>query len=339
MNGEQLRTRPVRHLDLLALRSLSSEQANKVIGPLPFEAAPGVVKTTLFSARQRVWVAETGRSIVGFAQACPRRYVLGWELVRVSVRARQDPSAALAALIQEVLAYLQGKAIPRLFARTPAESPAHEMLLECGFTHLLSETVFLRPSGNVVDPQDMPTGMRFRMPQDAWPLRQLENSQTPLLVSQLEGLTSLNWSTMRQLPFSKDEPTELVIERDGEIVGWAGWSILGEFVRLGLLSVLDDPDVAAALLEYALNFIAETHPTAQVIVRVRDYQDPLSQTLVDHGFGALGRETLHIKHGRLQMAPAKTSRLFDLAPSLRTLTLERNRASAMRESARAGGSS
>ena len=39
------------------------------------------------------------------------------------------------------------------------------------------------------------------MPQDSWPLRQLENSQTPVLVSQLEGLTSANWS-MPHIVFS-----------------------------------------------------------------------------------------------------------------------------------------
>src|SRR5581483_12225463 len=109
--------------------------------------------------------------------------------------------------------------------------------------------------------------MRYRMPQDAWPLRQLENSQTPLLISQLEGLTSASWSTPKRRLFSREEPRDLLIERNGEIVGWVGWTFLNaghglpDHVRMALLTHGDYGELAAPLLDYALYVTSTKRPT------------------------------------------------------------------------------
>jgi hypothetical protein len=161
----------------------------------------------------------------------------------------------------------------------------------------------------------MPSGMRYRMPSDAWPLHQLESDITPALVRQLEGLTSLAWSMKPQRRWQRDELSELVVERDGTIVGWAGWRerLHQGYIRLGLLAQSDDRDMASALVAHALLAIHAAYPQARVVVRLRDYQMGLHSALLDHNFRELGREALHIKHGRLQLVPKKVSRLFEIA--------------------------
>ncbi|HZT96330.1 MAG TPA: GNAT family N-acetyltransferase [Chloroflexota bacterium] len=320
--------RPATQLDVVSMQRLSTDEESLILAPSPLDEAPGLVWSTVVPGRQRSWIAEDGSGLLGFAQARPRGYVLGWELVRVHARPDADAQRVLAALVQQVLAHLQERGIPRLFARTIPESRGAAAVASCGFSLLTSECFFVREPSKVLPPEEMPTGMRYRMPQDAWPLRQLENSQTPPLVSQLEGLTSLNWSMPPQRRWHRAEPSELVVEREGQIVGWVGWVFRGlpmgdhEVVRLGLLTGTDDADMATSLIQYALHLIGSRHPHARVAVRLRDYQMPLHLSLLDLGFVEAARVSLHIKHGRLQLLPKKASRLLEFAPTVRAFSFE-----------------
>lgn len=323
-----MKTRSARQLDYVAIRKLAGDQRTALLMPSELDDAPGLTKAALVPGRGKTWVAEDSAGIAGFAQARPRKYVLGWEIIRVHVRPDCEPVHVVGALVHEMLGHLQEKGIPRLFARARIDSEGHLTMNACGFTHLTSETVFLREAQKTAPPEEMPIGMRYRMPQDAWPLRQLESSQTPQMISHLEGLTSANWSMPRVRRWGKDQTSELVVERDGELVGWVGWVFVGlgagcqDHVRLGLLAHADDTDMAEAMLEYALHAISGERPTTRIIVRLRDYQMPLNRVLEDHGFTAVFRETLHIKHGRLQLLPKRVSRLLEFVPTVRAFSLE-----------------
>ena len=128
--------------------------------------------------------------------------------------------------------------------------------------------------------------------------------------------------------FKKEEPTELVIERAGEMLGWVGWSFVGstpgekEHARLGLMADGDHVDLAGPLLDYALYTIGAKRPNARAIIRLRDYQLELRAALEARGFQEMARNTLHIKHGRLQVVPKRVGKLFELAPTVRALALE-----------------
>lgn len=326
-----MRTRAARQLDLLSIKSLAGESAVSLLSQMVFDDTPSLVKATLLPGGEKLWLAEDESGILGFTHARPRRFVLGWEMVRLQLRQNIEPDSVVSGLVHEVLQHLQESGIPRLFARAPADSVGHEILLGCGFTHLLSECLYGRQPQKTSVPDETPIGMRYRLPQDAWPLRQLENAQTPVLVSQLEGLTALSWSTPPKRAFRKGEPTELVVEREGELVAWIGWTPAGggpgspEHVRLGLLTQNDDLEMADALLDYGLHAIAAKRPHAGILLRLRDYQLALEPALLDHGFMHVSKDTLHIKHGRLQLVPRRLSRFFDLAPRVRTLSLEPGR--------------
>jgi hypothetical protein len=309
-----VRVRPVRQFDVLAIRNLVSNPQSVLIAPSAFDDAPGLLSAVLTMGRERLWVASDKRGLAGFAQGRPRTYVLGWELIRVHIRPDLEAEAVVAPLVHAVLEHLQEQGIPRLFARTPLDSPAHEALARCGFTHFMSECILLRDPGPTRPPEEMPSGARYRMPEDAWPLHQLESRLTPPLVRQLEGLTSQSISRL----WTQNTPTavshqrnalELVVERDGEIVGWIGWTARPRrgYIHLGLL-IQDQDDageMASALVAYALHTISTSHPQARIVVRLREYQLELRRVLLDYNFVEYGREALHIKHGRLQFMPKK----------------------------------
>jgi N-acetylglutamate synthase-like GNAT family acetyltransferase len=326
-----MKTRVATQLDVISLRRLDTD-GRVVLAPSPLDDGRGVLAAVLVPGGERTWIAENEGpppvGVVGFAQARPRRYVLGWELTRVRVRRDQEAQDVLAALIQEILQYLQDRGIPRLFARTPEDSYANTLLTGCGFTQLLSETVFVRRPSPARPPVDTPVGMRYRMPQDAWPLRQLENSQTPLLISQLEGLTSSSWTMPKHRLSRREEPADLVIERNGEIVGWVGWSFvpaghgMSEHTRLAIMTDAQHTELAAPLLDYALYVVGSKHPASEIIVRLRDYQHSIRPALEDRGFVESARYVLHIKHGRLQVAAQPAGKLFELAPKAHAFAVE-----------------
>jgi hypothetical protein len=328
---DRMTTRLARQMDALRVRRVAANSI-AVVEPTPLDDPRALTSALLVPGGEKVWITEDSSGAVGVAQARPRRYVFGWELVRVQVRRNRDEDLIVAELVQEVLQYLQDRGIPRLFARTPEGADGQGILIRCGFMVLLAETVFVRRPMPARSPATTPAGLRYRMREDDWPVRQLERSQTPPLINQLEGLTSSSWSAARARVLHRNEQTDLIIERDGDIVGWAGWSFVGanqrlrEHARLSLLTDIDHSDLASPLLDYALYAINSKRPNAQVIVRLRDYQESLQSALFDHDFDEGGRESLLIKHGRLEAVSKPARKLFELAPAQRTaLSIERAR--------------
>lgn len=325
--AQPIKARLANQLDLIALRRLDTE-GDAVLAPSALDDTRGVLSSVLMPGGEKTWLAESNAGFLGFAQARPRKYVLGWELTTIRLRPDADHQGVTSALIAESLQHLQDRGIPRLFARTSEDSDGQALLVGAGFTHLLSESVYVRQPAPARPPTDTPVGMRYRMPQDAWPLRQLENGQTPVLISQLEGLTSAGWSMPRRQMFRRDEPADLVIERSGEIVGWVGWTFvnaghsLPEHVRMALLTHTDHSDLAAPLLDYALYVIGAKRPNSETILRIRDYNVPPFSMLGDRGFDESARYMLYIKHGRLQVVTQPTGKLFELAPKARAFAVE-----------------
>ena len=68
------------------------------------------------------------------------------------------------------------------------------------------------------------------------------------------------------------------------------------------MTAVEQMGLASPLLDYALYFVGTKSPNAEIVVRLRDYQTPTSSILIARGFEEVQRDTLFIKHGRVQMA-------------------------------------
>jgi hypothetical protein len=241
----------------------------------------------------RIWIARDQHA-VALLEARPRRYVIGWDVNRLVVRG--DGERVLGPVLAAAIDHLRRRGVPRLFAR--CGDTAADYLKSAGFHALAREYVLVGSGGTGDSDEPLSVDSRYRMPQDAWPLHQLESEVTPPLVRQLEGLTSLDWSTkIRGM-------SEIVIERDGHVIAWIGWGVrLGQgFTQLGMLIHPDHADVAPQLLHHAL----QTSPTGtRFIARVRDYQTEALQTFTDAGFTLVAEEILMLKAALLAEAPSK----------------------------------
>lgn len=252
----------------------------------------------------RTWIARDGMS-AALLEAKPRRYVIGWDITRLVVRGER--SVVLPGVVEAAIHHLYSRGVPRLFARCQDE--ARPELEELGFRPLAREHVLVGRGGARGEVDPLPVDSRYRMPQDAWPLHQLESEVTPPLVRQLEGLTSLDWAQgARGL-------SEIVVESDGRVAGWIGWGASGipGTQQLGILVHPAHTELAQPLLCHVLSQAPEDRG---FLVRVRDYQPEALRALLDTGFTLVGEEILMVRHGRVALAPAERARLRVAVPSV-----------------------
>lgn len=250
-----------------------------------------------FSTGGRTWIARDDDA-VALLVATPRRYVIGWDLALLAVRG--DHRRVLAPAVDAVTRHLQSRGVPRLFAR--CREDAHQELQALGFRVLAREYLLAGTARGTGEADSLPVDSRYRMPQDAWPLHQLESQITPPLVRQLEGLTSRDWSQgARGL-------SEIVVERDGRTVAWIGWDPRkGKTTRqIDLLVEPEYRQLAPDLLEHVLG---QANPGTRFIARVRDYHPETVSVFVDAGFSVVCEEVLMVRHGGVELARTELARM------------------------------
>ena len=250
------------------------------------------------ATRGRTWIARD-RSTVALLEAQPRQYVIGWDVTRLAARGN-DLDTAVECVVSAAVCHLQNHGVPRLFCRSAEDSAA--TLRSLGFYALAREYILLSPQTHDHVSASPPPDSRYRMPQDSWPLHQLESGVTPPMVRQLEGLTSLDWSRpVRRM-------SEIVVERDGRVVGWISWGTrLGPQYRgLALLVHPDDQDLAPVLIRHALQQVPDG---SRCVVRVRDYHAHIVRALTDLGFTIECEELLLVKHAGVEVVPATKPRM------------------------------
>lgn len=290
--------RQARPTDAPLVLALALDEASHLVRGSDWSETDPTIRTVLNSVLPmaipgRVWIARS-EMCVALAEAQPRRYVIGWDISRLALRGQNEE--ALAAVVLAAADYVQRRGIPRLFAR--CDDRGLEALCPLDFRPIARELVLAGPGPREPRGAPPPTGSRYRMPQDAWPLHQLATSVTPALVRQLEGSTSLEWS---------DRPgklVEIVVERDGQIVAWAGWQANPRrgTTPIGMVVHPNHPDLARDLLSHALD---QATVGSQFAARVREYQEHAVQAFLDTGFQVITRETVTVKHGLLAPAPVK----------------------------------
>lgn len=282
--------------DAHLVRSASHPTSKHVAATLARAAVPVAVSG-------RAWIARDDKS-VALLEAIPRRYVIGWDIERLAYRG--DGDRVLGPIVQECIDHLRRRGVPRLFVRCSPDSVPE--LQTVGFHPLAREYVLLRAAAGP-DPEAPPPphGSRYRMPQDSWPLHRLESGLTPPLLRQLEGLTSMDWTSRKR------EMSEIVVERDGQVVSWIGWGVKADLDarRVGMLLHSARADLGSDLLMHAVG----TYPSSRFVARVRDYQLDVLNAFLEAGFVIVAEEVVMVRHARVEVARATRKRLRMAAPA------------------------
>jgi hypothetical protein len=114
-------------------------------------------------------------------------------------------------------------------------------------------------------------------------------------VRQLEGLTSQDWSHRVR------DMSEIVVEREGRVVGWVAWGRKAgpDRHQIGLLVHPAHRELAPDLLQHALH----SNPGRLFVARVRDYQQEVLTAFCEAGFRIQAEEVLLLRHARVEVAP------------------------------------
>jgi hypothetical protein len=295
--------RLARPTDAALVLSLTLDAGSHIVKGFGWPASNDTVRTltraTLpLATRGRAWIARDGETIA-LLESEPRQYVIGWDITRLAVRGHRVDEA-VGTVLGAAVCHLQNRGVPRLFARTSDDASAH--LRPMGFHALAREYVLLSPTHHESGSASPPADSRYRMPEDSWPLHQLESDVTPPLVRQLEGLSSHDWSRpVRRM-------SEIVVERDGRMVGWISWGVrLGPNYRsMAMLLHPDHSELAPILIRHALK---QGVRGCRYVVRVRDYHTHAVRAFIDAGFSIQTEEVLLVKHAGVEAAPSFKARL------------------------------
>jgi hypothetical protein len=295
--------RLARPTDAALVLSLALDANSHIVKGFGWAASNDAVRTLAraslpLGTRGRAWIARDENS-VALLEAEPRQYVIGWDINRLAVRG-DDVDEAVGTVIGAAVCHLQNRGVPRMFARSGEDAAAH--LRPLGFHALAREYVLLSPTSHESGTASPPPDSRYRMPQDSWPLHQLESEVTPPMVRQLEGLTSLDWSRpVRRM-------SEIVVESDGRVVAWISWGTrMGPHHRgMAMLLHPEHKELAPVLIRHALK---QGPDGCRFVARVRDYHVHTLRAFTDAGYSIEAEEVLLVKHAGVELAPSFKTRL------------------------------
>jgi hypothetical protein len=102
--------------------------------------------------------------------------------------------------------------------------------------------------------------------------------------------------------------SEVVVERDGKLVAWAGWGtkLATRLVSISLMVEKEHADLGPDLVQYALKQVG---PKCRLVARVREYQSDTMRAFTDSGFEIAGEEVVMLKHAGVELARVYKRRL------------------------------
>ncbi len=191
-----------------------------------------------------------------------------------------DPDVCLGLL--DRLCESGGRAgVERLFLRLAADSPLLAMMQRAGFVSYGREQLWWRrPARQSSGGSSL--SVRQPTPEDNFNLFRLYSAAIPSVVRQAEGPTMKEWLAVQERKgWSKD----LVVERDGSLVGWMRFTRGNGATKLGIVL---HPDEGEKIDDYISSALTNVSNRQAVFCLVPNYAPELGSTLSRYGFQAGG---------------------------------------------------
>jgi hypothetical protein len=230
---------------------------------------------------RQTWVSVEHRRLSGLISARQEQTV--WEIDRLLLGSESDPM-----VVRSLLSYLMAVGsevgIQKVFLRVPQSSRITDSVRGTGFVEYNGETLFVRPLTVPRFPHVPLDGLRQKSSSDDHALFQLYCQSVPVEVREAEAMVLDEWQQLRQRNRPVVKRRELVLERDGQIVGWLQSGLRNAAGHIEVLVGAGEELCLSGLIYAGIELIGTRVP---IYCLVSGHQAGLPVALEDHGFVAL----------------------------------------------------
>ena len=261
----------------------SSGDPPRVIGSAAQEWLP-------LAGRRRTWVVVHGPRIRGLISARPRGRPTAWEVDRLMTA---DDERVVLGLFDQLTAGAVAAGAHKVFLRLDADSEILVAARKAGFVPYAVEHL-LRLDVPRQQEEPLPAGLwlRPRERTDEYGLFQLYNRVAPLEVRAVEANTLAEWQAAVERRGRGRGAADIVVEREGRVVGWLRTDRAGGAGRFDVVLAPDEWPAADALIAWGLRDLGAARP---VYAAVPEYAGPLIERLQSAGFALAGEYALLAK--------------------------------------------
>ncbi len=214
--------------------------------------------------------------------------------------------APLCDLLEAASTYAGKQGAERLFLRVPDEWYLQKLAYQSGFTALSQVLVLTLPGRSLLYKEEPRLATRVRRAADDLALFRLYNACTPAEVRYKTGMTLQQWKDA--LEPSGQRTRELVVESEGEVVGWIRMDVQSGCVKVRTLTLSTEAVDMPSLVAY----VVRASSKRDILWEASDYQADLHLLLERMGFEVSGCYRLMVNSLALVVkeqawAPAPTS--------------------------------
>lgn len=231
------------------------------------------------------WIAVERGQITGLVSVRNRLFADIWDIDQLVAIPDEDQTRTYVNLLDHLVSSAYAEGVQRLFLRAQADSAAEDASRQVSFCRYTSESVYL-VERSTLPPPTRQLRLRPRRPIDHQALFQLYVSAVPARVRQIEGMTLREWRATDGwrlypvdwrvgLPINR---RDFIVEDDNVVAAW----VLFE-PRTSVMRLIPRPSSSVDIGQVIGEALRHLRGVKQVLIPVRDYQEPIRNYLEDRG--------------------------------------------------------
>ncbi len=239
------------------------------------------------------WIDISWGRIRGLISVRSRPSPTAWQVDSLIVDSEADCQEICLGLLDYVSAVGGENGVQKVFLRVQKESPLKEGARQAGFLPYKAELLYSREAQPGVGEAGVNGSLvRTKRPADDLPLFHLYSATVPGHVRQAEAMTFDEWKAITKKDLSLPTQQELVMERDGNLVGWLRVRRGRQANSFDILTLPNELETMEALVSHCLAILDQRRPT---FCLSPEYREDLRRALEDKGFRMVGEYSSLVK--------------------------------------------
>ncbi|MHB1525680.1 MAG: GNAT family N-acetyltransferase [Candidatus Dormibacteria bacterium] len=258
----------------------------------------------------QLFVAEKQGQIIGFVQAEPAPGGRAWQVLNLCLDPSADGHFAGVPLLQHLFNEGLARGVSRFLVRIPEGHPLASLLREQGFQPYASEQISFRELPQ--PPRQPPEPWVPARREDLLGVYLLYLRTAPHAVAAVEAPSLKQWRATFQLGWlsrldaRSGDSRHYVIEREGQVVAWAGVRCASQ-ARPTQMSMILDPQAKGLAVE-AVHGLLGRLPQGPTICLLRHYDGELARAVSARGFEPVATQLLMARDLALKLRAKLTTK-------------------------------